>query len=354
MFGIRMCAQRAAGLLVVGALALACAEEPLPEPVRPVVSIKVEGAGAFQGRWWPGRAKATQEVDLGFEVAGQLEERVVNVGDEVNAGDVMARLDCRDYENQLTRSKAELDRAKAYFERVEQAARTGAVSRQEVDDARARQGQAEATIRIRQKAVDDCRMVAPFDGLVSATYVDNFTNVRVKQPVVRILDISKLEMIISIPEDLINYSRQVAGLVVRFDALPGVELPARIKEIGREASQATRTFPVTVIFDADEAGVQVQPGMAGEAKADGQLLRESSDEGVELPTAAIFTPTGEESQDSFVWIVDEPAGIVTRRPVEPVRINQRGATIVKGVEPGERVVTKGVHRLREGQEVRVQ
>jgi RND family efflux transporter MFP subunit len=197
-------------------------------------------------------------------------------------------------------------------------------------------------------------MVAPFDGLVSATYVDNFTNVRVKQPVVRILDVSKLEMIINIPEDLINYSQQVSDLVVRFDALPGVELSARIKEIGREASQATRTFPVTLIFDTKEAGVQVQPGMAGQAKAQGELRREPSAEGVELPTAAVFTPDGEESQDSFVWIVDESASVVKRRKVEPVRITQRGATIVKGVEPGERVVTKGVHRLREGQEVRVQ
>jgi RND family efflux transporter MFP subunit len=354
VFSICTRSRRVAHLLVAGALTFACAEEPPPEPVRPVVSMKVEGAGAFQGRWWPGRAKATQEVDLGFEVAGQLEERIVDVGDEVETGQVMARLDCRDFQNELTRSKAELDRAKAYFERVEQASRTGAVSRQEVDDARARQDQADATVRIRQKAVDDCRMVAPFDGLVSATYVDNFTNVRVKQPVVRILDVSKLVMIINIAEDLINYSQQVSDLVVRFDALPGVELSARIKEIGREASQATRTFPVTLIFDTKEAGVQVQPGMAGQAKAQGELRREPSAEGVELPTAAVFTPDGEESQDSFVWIVDESASVVKRRKVEPVRITQRGATIVKGVEPGERVVTKGVHRLREGQEVRVQ
>jgi RND family efflux transporter MFP subunit len=353
VFRIRSSAIRALVLLGASGSLLACAEEPPPKPVRPVVSMKVEGAGAFQGRWWPGRAKATQEVDLGFEVAGQLQERVVDVGDEVEAGDVMARLDCRDFQNQLTRAKAELERATAYFERVEQASRTGAVSRQEVDDARAREDQAQATLRIRQKAVDDCTMVAPFDGLVSATYVDNFTNVRKKQPVVRVLDVSRLEMIINVPEDLINYSSQVEGLSVRFDALPGVEMPARIKEIGREASQATRTFPVTIIFDPTAAGVQVQPGMAGEAKATSQLQRPLPTEGVELPTSAVFTPDGEETQDSFVWVVDEAAGTVQRRKVEPVRITQRGSTLVRGVEVGERVVTKGVHRLREGQEVLV-
>ena len=56
---------------------------------------------------------------------------------------------------------------------------------------------------------------------------------------------------------------------------------------------------------------------------------------------------------SFVWIVDETASVVTRRRVEDLRITQQGTTQVRGIEPGERVVTKGVHRLREGQEVLV-
>ena len=58
MYRFRPRALRALAPLVAGVLALACAEEPPPQPIRPVVSMKVEGAGAFQGRWWPGRAKA--------------------------------------------------------------------------------------------------------------------------------------------------------------------------------------------------------------------------------------------------------------------------------------------------------
>ena len=151
----------------------------------------------------------------------------------------------------------------------------------------------------------------------------------------------------------INNARLVEDVAIRFDALPDVVLPGRIKEIGREASQATRTFPVTLIFDADQAGVDVQPGMAGEAKAQGDLPREETGAGVEVPTSAIFTPDGADAAGSFVWIVDETASAVTRRRVENLRITQQGTTHVRGIEPGERVVTKGVHRLREGQEVLV-
>ncbi|MDJ0851805.1 MAG: efflux RND transporter periplasmic adaptor subunit [Myxococcota bacterium] len=333
--------------------ALACAEERPPEPIRPVLSVVVGGPKGIDGRWWPGRAKATLEVDLGFEVSGQLIERSANVGDEVEAGTVMARLDPRDYENVLLRAKAERERAAALYERVEIAARTGAVSRQDLDDARARLDQAEAQVRIRQKAVDDCRIVAPFDGLVSATFVDNFQNVRVKQPVIRFLDVSKLEMIINIPENLINLSQHVKDISVRFDALPGVDIPARIKEIGREASEATRTFPLTLIFDAAAAGAKVQPGMAGEATGRVELPEDLREGGVEVPSAAVFTPVEEQSQASYVWIVDEESSTVSRRAVEPGAITLQGGTLVKGVEPGERVVTAGVHRLHEGQQVLV-
>lgn len=338
-------------LLPLACLAPGCAEEPPPEPIRPVISQVVEGPRGIGARWWPGRAKATLEVDLGFEVAGQLIERNVNVGDEVNAGVVMARVDPRDFENQLARAKAEEERAKAQYERVAEAARSGAVSRQDLDDARARMNQAQATVRIRQKTVDDSRIVAPFDGAVSATFVDNFQNVQVKQPVIRFLDVSKLEMIINIPENLINYSRFVEELRVRFDALPGVEIQARIKEIGREATQATRTFPVTLIFDTEGEGAKVKPGMAGEATARVNLPPELRDQGIEVPAAALFTPDSAKSQETYVWVVDEASSTVQLRKVEPGQITQSGGTLVKGLEPGARIVTAGVHRLRDGQQV---
>ena len=327
-----------------------CAEEPLPEPIRPVLSRVVEGPRGIEARWWPGRAKATQEVDLGFEVTGQLEARLVDVGDEVPTGQVMARLDPRDFENLLVRARAERERARAFYERVANAYETRAVSQQDVDDARARYNQARAQVEIRQKAVDDARIVAPFDGLVSATFVDNFQNVRAKQPVIRFLDVSKLEIIINIPENLINYLNDVDDIRVRFDTFPGVEIPAQLKEVGREASQATRTYPVTLIFDPQEAGVDVQPGMAGEVT--GQVPRDQSEEsGIEVPASALFTPSSTESQDAYVWVVNEETSTVHLRKVDAGRITERGGTLVQGLQPGDRIVVAGVNRLHEGQEV---
>ena len=263
----------------------------------------------------------------------------------------MARLDPRDYENTLTRAKAERDRAQAQLSRVTEAAQTGAVSRQDVDDARARFNQSEAQVRIRQKAVDDTRLVAPFDGVVSQTFVDNFQNVRVKQPVIRFLDVSSIEMVINIPEDRINLAPYATDVRVRFDAIPGVEVPATIKEVGNEASTATRTYPVTLSMEP-AAGVDVKPGMAGEATARVDLP-DSRAGGIEIPTAAIFSPDDIEGGKAFVWIVDGETETVHRREVTTGQITLRGGMLVTGIEPEERVVIAGVSYLREGQKVRI-
>ena len=212
----------AVSVLVAGALTLiGCADEAVEqEVVRPVRAILVEAADAFQETSFPGRAQATQELNLAFEVPGQLIERAGNVGDYVEAGQVLARLDPRDYENELKAARAARVRARANYRRRAEAAKTGAVSKQEVDDARAVFDATEARLKIAEKAVEDTVIRAKFDGAVAATYVENFQNVQAKQPVLRVLDTSSIEMWVNVPESLISFAPYARDIHVRFDAFP--------------------------------------------------------------------------------------------------------------------------------------
>jgi RND family efflux transporter MFP subunit len=343
----------ALGWLAPLALAACGGEEAPPPRPRPVLSMKVGDAAGIENRRWPGRAKATQEVNMAFEVSGRMIERPVDVGSEVKTGQVLARLDARDFQNALDRARAERDRAQAFYERVEEAARTGAVARQDVTDAEARFNQADATVKINQKALDDSILLAPFDGTISATYFENFQNVRAKQVVMRLLDTSELEMEIHIPESLIAMNPYVKEIRVAFDVYPGREIPARITEISNEASQTTRTYPVTLAFDPPE-DLNINPGMAGEAWAGRVEVPESLREsGMEIPVGAVFTSDGEESQQSYVWLIDEDQNTVHRHPVETLRFTARGV-LVQGLERDQRIATAGVHYLSEGQQVRIQ
>ena len=331
-------------------LLIGCEEEvPRVESVRPVLAMKIQDAAGLKGQWVPGRAKATQEVELSFEVPGKIIERPVFVGDEVTKGQIIAQLDPRDYENDLARASAERDRAKAQFQRVEQAAKSGAIAKQEVDNARARLTGAEAEVRIKKKALDDATIHAPYDGTVSWVYKEKFEDVRAKEPVVRVVDTSRIEFVIQIPETEISLIPHVVNIRVKFDAFPDHEIPADIKEVATEASQTTRTYSVNLIMDQPD-GIKVLPGMTGRATGD---VKEGMGEELAslfVPVSAVFSPDGAET---YVWVIDPDAKTVGRRAVKTGPLANTGIPIQEGIEAGEWIAIAGVHYLEEGQQVEI-
>jgi multidrug efflux pump subunit AcrA (membrane-fusion protein) len=97
---------------------LGCQEEiPQKETIRPVRAAQISDPSEFANRWFPGQAKATQEVDLSFRVAGPLIKFPVKVGDKVPKGHKLARIDPRDFQVELRNVQGQLDRAKAVLER---------------------------------------------------------------------------------------------------------------------------------------------------------------------------------------------------------------------------------------------
>jgi len=153
-------------------------------------------------------------------------------------------------------------------------------------------------------------------------------------------------MVIEIPESLISLEPYVKEVWCTFDAFPGRELSARIKEVGREASSVTRTFPVTLIMDQPE-DFQILPGMTGSARGRGEPPNQ--DEEVAIPITAVASADG---QSSYVWVIDEASGRVSRREVELGVMTATGIQ-VSGLDTGLWIATAGVHFLVEGQQVRI-
>ena len=349
-------------------LSLAACREEIPEKelVRPVWAMKVGDAASMAGRWFPGRAKATQEVDLSFRVTGPLITRPINVGDEVKKDQTLARIDPRDFETnlrnvqgQLFRVQAALKRADADFDRVSRIRKQdpGAVSEAMVDRAREAVDRSKAEINSLTAAVEAAKdqlnytyLNGPFDGTVVAIYVENFEYVKARQPIARIIDHSQIEMIVNVPESLIIYADDVTKVGIRFDNFTNREFSGQIKEIGREASQKTRTYPITVIMDQPE-DVKILPGMAGQVTGEVQRLGESQRERIEVPIGAVFTPDIE--KQDYVWVIDDQTKTVSRRPVTTGELTETGIIIRQGLRPGEWIAIAGVHSLREEQKVRI-
>ncbi len=347
-----------------------CKDEiPQKEIIRPVRAMQISDPAEFSKRWFPGQAKAIQEIDLSFRVTGPLIELPVNVGDIARKGQELARIDPRDYkvnlrnaQGQLERAKAGLKKAEADYERVLRIQKqdSGAVSQALVDSNRQKMESSRAEIRSLQASVDSAQdrlgytyLKAPFDGIVTSTYVENHEDVKAKQPIVRLIDHSQIEMIVNIPEMLISHADflKAAGKVlrVRFDPFPNREIEAAIKEIGKEASKTTRTYPVTLAMDQPE-DIKILPGMAGNAASTVAPPGMQGQSPIVIPETAVFSPSGNKT---YVWVIDEKSKKVSKREVKTGELLDSGIMIREGIQPGEWIATAGVHYLKQNQQVRI-
>lgn len=378
--------------------------------------MKVADVVGLRSRTFPGRAEAVDEVDLSFRVSGQVIQLPVRVGDRVAEGDLLAALDPIDYRTALDLARGNLMRAQAELAAMEAGARPeeilqlqaglsetgssleraeaehqrnvtlrerGAISQSEFDLSRTMRDRATAQVKTAQEAlrigqvgarkedlmakqgeikalqamvtdaenrVSFTSLMAPFEGGVAARFVDNFQTVQAQQPILRLLNTASIRIVVQVPESAISLAPLVEKVTCWFDAFPDREFEGRVFEIGTEATRTTRTFPVTALIDQPE-DVKILPGMAGRVQAVVDDSISIDQHQLTVPIGAVFTP--DTQQQSYVWLVDEQNQTVSRRSVKTGAIASLGLTILEGIEPGDWVVTAGVHSLREGQRVRL-
>lgn len=351
---------------------VACGDKEIIEKddVRPIRAMEVADLEPFGGRWFPGQATATQEANMSFRVAGTVNLISVDLGDEVKQGDVIARLDPKDYQVELDNANAQLRRAisdlelaKSEYARVARVFEKdpGAVSKSMVDTRKAQKDSAAAQVESAratvERASDNLRytyLKAPYDGVVVEKFVEQFEDVQAKQEIIRVLDNSSIEFTVQVPETLMEHVDKIRsrGAYVVFDTYPGIQVPAKVKEIGKEASKTTRTYPVTLIMDQPE-DFKILPGMAGKAKGDQaatvEIAKEVGMVGFDIPITATFS---DENKKTFVWVVDQSNNQVNKREVVLINLTEDGA-MVTGLEKGETIATAGANLLVEGQQVRI-
>ncbi len=341
-------------------VAVGCGGEP--DEKKPVARpVKITTIGESSGGDWreyPGTIKAAQNAYLGFEVAGRIIARPVKEGEKVKKGTVLARLDDRDYVAQLDVAKANLRKAQTDYQRGQNIYKEdpGAISKQRIDLYRRTAEVAQAELQVAEKALQDTRLRAPFDGVMARKLVDDFANVNPKDPVLVFQDTSHLEIQINIPERDMGRDRpQETGAEITarlkpevvVTSIPNRAFPARVKEMTTTAEPETRTFQATLIFEnPEDAGVF--PGMTAKVRVKASRIPGFSDT-IAVPVNAV---TDDESGRPFVWLIDPSSMTVRRAPVQLGEMFGSDIEIRQGLSRGDMIATSGVQALREGMPVR--
>ncbi|HTT37300.1 MAG TPA: efflux RND transporter periplasmic adaptor subunit [Burkholderiales bacterium] len=344
--------------LVLLALVAGCEKKPeAPAAVRPVQVVEVVLQPDEQDTSYTGDIRARWESALGFRVPGKIVARSVEVGTHVRRGDLLARLDPEDQKlsaeaarQQLLAARSDYEQAKADLARYRDLFTKGFISAAEFDrrktafdTAAARLEQSTAQLELNRNQAAYTQLRADQDGVVTAVQAEAGQVVAAGQPIVRVARLEEKEVAVNVPENRLAELRAPQEVDITLWAAPGKTFKGRIREISPSADAVTRTYTVKVtVLDPDAT---VQLGMTANV-----FLREAARPTVaRLPLTALF----QKGTEPAVWVVDPRTGQVALRPVQIGRYTQDYVTVVSGLQAGELVVRAGVHKLTEGDRVRV-
>jgi RND family efflux transporter MFP subunit len=328
--------------------------ESPPPPVRPLKTIVVGSLMEAPSRRYPGKVRATQRVNLAFQVAGRLIEFPIIEGMEVEKDAILGKLDPRDYENALAAKTAVKSKTAFDLEKVQRLYERKVAAQDELTETQSKYDIAKAEVEIAAKALDDTVLKAPFLGRVAKKLVQNFEDVQAKQPVLSLQDITSVEIVTNVPEEMIALAGQGEGryrYVANFDYLPDRDFEVRLKEFATEADPRTQTYAITFAMPSPE-DVNILPGMTATVSIFSKGPKVAADRGIPVPLDLV--PVDGQGQ-YYVWRVDpqpDKTALVRRVNVKVGEMFGSDILVTDGLKPEDRIAAAGVHLLQEGQRVR--
>lgn len=361
-------------------LLVSCGEQPAEaeQEIRAVKYEEVELSTGVETYTFSGVAKAQNETNLSFKVAGILASVNVKLGYRVGKGQLIATIDPVDYTIQTNQAvsqkegaiantkatEAQLINARATYNRVAQLYEKNSVSLSEYQQAKAALDAAQAQydaassqiktsdqqLKAAGNQVSYTRLVSPMDGVITAVQVEANEVVNAGTLIAKVSSLGRPEIEVGVPEVVINKLRIGQQAMIKFSSLPERLFEAEVVEIAF-ASEKSTTYPVILkmVNPADE----IRPGMAAEVKFTvGNNVEKMKNE-IVAPLKAIAS--GTDGNYAFKLVPDKEEGIYVakRVPLDLGSITGDGYVIKKGLTEGDFVAVAGLRSLFDGKKVKL-
>jgi RND family efflux transporter MFP subunit len=325
--------------------------DPRQEP--PIVRLGTAARATGSERGFTGIIGARVQSNLGFRVAGKIVERLVNVGQQVKAGQPLMRIDETDLRlalaakrNAVAAAHASVVQLDADEQRYASLRNSGWVSRQRyeqtkaaLDTAAAQLAAAEAEARVAENEATYSSLVADADGTVVETLGEPGQVVSAGQTVVRLAQAGPREAVVALPET----TRPAIGSVAEASVygVDGRRYMAHLRQLSDSADAQTRTYEARYVLDGEAAAAPLG------ATVTIRLASQAARPEIQVPLAAVL----DDGRKTGVWILDHATSTVHFRPVKLVRVSGETA-VISGLNAGDPIVSLGAHLLQEGAHVR--
>jgi len=350
-----ICLRRVASFAALLALSACSRPEAVQEPVRAVKVMTVGHSGLDMRGEFAAEVRARVESRLGFRVAGKISQRQAEMGQRVSVGAPLARLDASDYQlaaqaaqAQVSGARTQRDVAQAEYKRYEALLAQNFISGVELERREATFKAAQATLdqalaqaqnQGNQAAYTQLRADAP--GVITAVEAEVGQVVAAGTPVFRLAHDGPRDAVFAVSESMVM-KLQKGQLMQAVVAQGGPTLQGHVREIAGSADPVTRTFTIKLALDAGE---KVPLGATVNVLAHG--LKGSQIAVIKVPTSALR----QEGKVSAVWVLDESKMTIASQAVQVATADGNEVVISAGLQPGQRIVTAGVHVLTAGQKV---
>ena len=344
------------GLLSIGILLAACSKhEPPPEPVRPVLSIKVQALNEETLGRFAGSIQARYESNTGFRVGGRIASRNVDVGAEVQKGTLLATLDPSDQQNQLRSAQGDLAKVQAQLINAQANARRqqalfdrGVGAQAQLDIAttdlkttQASLDQARAAVNQSKDQLGYTELRSDHKAVVTAWNAEAGQVVTAGQQVVTLAQPDIKEAVIDLPDTLVDEIPSDVVFLVAGQLDPSINTTATLREIEPQAQSATRTRRARLTLADTPDGFRLGTAIS-------VTLSSAIKPRIELPATALQEVDGK----SRIWVIDTQSKTVSPRDVSVISRTDGSVVLAGGVKNGERVVSAGVNSLKPGQKVK--
>jgi len=337
--------------LAIPAREASAARDPRQEP--PMVSLVTAARVSGSERGFTGTIGARVESNFGFRVAGKIVERLVNVGEQVKAGQPLMRIDETDLRLALTAKRNAVAAARATVVQTEADERRYAnlvndgwtpkqryeQAKAASDTANAQLAAAEAEAKVAENQATYSVLVADADGTVMQTLGEPGQVVSAGQTVVRLAQAGPREAVVALPETI----RPAIGSLAEASLYgsDGRRYAAHLRQLSDSADAQTRTYEARYVLDGEAAAAPLG------ATVTIRLASQESQPEVQVPLGGVL----DDGKTPGVWVLDSATSTVRFQPIKLLRVTSEAA-VISGSSSGDRIVSLGAHLLHEGARVR--
>jgi len=275
------------------------------------------------------------------QVGGEIVELLIEEGRTIVKGDVIARIEKKDYQIALDRAQAAFDMATLTFNRMGKLVKGKSTAEAERDRAEADYQNASAALEQAKLHLMRCDIAAPISGIVDLKFIEVGEYIKPGDVVARIIDIDKIKVSIGIPEQDVTYVRTVKEMDFIVPSLDSRKFAGKVDHLSFATSPMAKVYPLEI--HVDNADHLLLPGMV----VKGRVVRKVYDNAVLLPLFSVIP-----GDDEYYTYVHRD-GKAEKRIITLGTFQERLVHIVSGLDPGDQMIDKGLRLVADGSPVRI-